>query len=255
MKKTIFILFFAILFSSLCFAVPPFQSSQTNLNTLTIIYPKNEYYKVNTSINIHLHVYNSTGFLLTNVSTSCFIHIYDKKNNHIVQSNLSFDTNQVDFFYSLNGSLLQDRSIYPYLVECKNNKESGFVSTSFEVTTDGNIPKQPGSVLAIIIFLPMLFGFILLFGAINLNDEHKILKEILFFLMPICFWVSLHMGIAALVEFYKFEALQNIIGDTINWSGLLFWLLIGYYAIYILYTVFSYLFDMKKKKKMERENE
>lgn len=104
--------------------------------------------------------------------------------------------------------------------------------------------------IAAIILLPMLFAFLLLIGAINLNEEHGALKVTMFLLAPIFFWTSLHFGVLSIIQYYDFPALENILGTTVWWSGLLFFGIVSYFMIYFIYKAFQ-VAAQKKKERLE----
>jgi hypothetical protein len=90
-------------------------------------------------------------------------------------------------------------------------------------------------IIGAIILIPMLLSFIFLFGSWALGDEHDMLKIFLFLLSMIPFYTSLHFGLVSIIKFYNFEELQNAIGSTVWWSGLVFGLIVTYFMIYLLY--------------------
>lgn len=109
-------------------------------------------------------------------------------------------------------------------------------------------PKRDYMVIAAIIIIPMLFGLFLILAANGLGDDHVVLRLFLFLLSPIMFIVSLHFGVAALIEFYNFESLQNIIGDTVYWFGLVFGVIVVYFIIYLFIKMVRNIAEEKKEK-------
>ena len=233
-------LFFIVLF----LLVVPFSFADkiTQLpsaeNTLTISYPKNEYYLINSPSTLDFHVFNSTAYLLTNLTTSCNIHIYNETGDHLLEEYLNFDKDEMDFFIDLPSNIYQRQEVYSYLLSCNNSNEAGFVSTSFEINTDSP-DNSAGIFLIIIILLPMIFGFFLLLGSFFLSEDHNILKIFLFLLSLITFFASFHAGLISIIRFYNFTEMENFIGDTTFWIGLTFAVIMIYFIIYLIVKMFD----------------
>lgn len=160
-NKIKIIIGFMILFSifSSSYAQPPFlQEADSDLE---IFFPKIFHYPQNAEIYLHFHVVNSTLSIMTNETTDCFIHVYDNLGAHIVEDNLSFSENGIDFEIDFNQT--QRIGEYGYIVQCENDEdERGIVSTQFFVTKSGKDESiNSGTLLTTIPFL--LFFMILWF--------------------------------------------------------------------------------------------
>lgn len=103
-------------------------------------------------------------------------------------------------------------------------------------------------ILAAIILLPMLLGFVLLFASFFLGDDHSVLKIFLFLLTPVTFWMSLNMGMASVVKYYDFPEMEVMLGRTGYWTGMIFFILIFYYFIYMLIKAAAVAAQKKKEK-------
>ena len=91
-------------------------------------------------------------------------------------------------------------------------------------------------ILAAIILLPMILAIMMLIASATLDgEEHPALKVALFLLSIIPFFASMHFGMLSVVKFYDFPELQNAIGDTTYWVGIMFFILITYFIIYLFY--------------------
>ena len=102
-------------------------------------------------------------------------------------------------------------------------------------------------IIAAIIILPLLFGLILLLSSAFLSDKHPALKISLFLLSIVTFWVSLHFGLLGVVKFYDFPELENLIGTTTYWSAFVFFVIMSYFAIYLIYLIFIGLSKRKRE--------
>lgn len=105
-------------------------------------------------------------------------------------------------------------------------------------------------VLAIIILLPLIVGITLLFGAAQMGNKHAPLKIFMYLLVPVFFWISLNIGMIATVKFFDFPELQEYIGWVTWVTGILFGVLIAYWAIYFIYVAFN---AHREKKQEELE--
>lgn len=105
-------------------------------------------------------------------------------------------------------------------------------------------------VLAAIILIPLLMGFIVMFAAFSLGEDHNALRIFLFLLTSVMFITSLNYGMLAIVKYYNFPELQNAIGSTTYWFGWVFAVLILYFMIYFIYKI-TLAVNENKKSKME----
>jgi hypothetical protein len=103
-------------------------------------------------------------------------------------------------------------------------------------------------IVAAIILIPLIFSFILLFGAGSMSDEHTVLKISLFLLSIIPFFVSAHFSVLSLIEYYDFPELQTVIGSTVYWIGMVLFVIFIYFLIYILYIAIHQAAQNKKAK-------
>jgi hypothetical protein len=106
-------------------------------------------------------------------------------------------------------------------------------------------------IIAAIILLPMLLSLIMLVGAATLGEKHSALRISLFLLSVVPFFASMHFGLVSLVEFIPgFTVMQELIGDTSYWVGIVFFILISYFILYMIYSLFT---GMNEKKKEDLE--
>lgn len=103
-------------------------------------------------------------------------------------------------------------------------------------------------IIAAIILIPILLGVFCLVGAISLSDEHTALKIGLFLMSFVTFFGSLWFGGIAVVEVYDMPALQDVIGTTVFWMAILFFMLVSYFMIYMIYVSMKAAAQEKKNK-------
>lgn len=125
----------------------PIQLSEASLKELTIINPKIEILKQGEPVSFYFHVFNSTGGLIKNNQTTglnCSFHFYNTSGVHLVETPLTWDSNGLEMEYILNPSLINKSGTYPYIVWCNSTAETGYLSTSFDVTETGKAENYSG---------------------------------------------------------------------------------------------------------------
>lgn len=194
MKKThiINILIIFIVLSVFAYAVPPQTPVNTDLPTLNIEYPKQDFFFNNKNITLHFHIYNSTSYILNDTDVDCLIHVYNSVGSHIVEENLTFDENEVDFYVNISTSLLNNTN-YAYIIHCNSTQgEAGFLSTSFYVKNENETNNPEFLFISVIITVLVIIG-ILIFLYMAIDESHLPLKAIIYFsilsmgLVPITF--------------------------------------------------------------------
>lgn len=237
MKKTILTLFFFfLLVVPLVIAPPPQADISLVVPALTIIYPPQSYFLYGEDLTLHFHVYNSTNQLQTNTSTTCLIHVDNVTGGAVFDEELVFNGNDVDF--NLN---VQEDEVsfgeYAYLVQCGNGIEYGFLSTSFVVAKSNPTVNQ--FPLIAIIFIPLVFGLLLLIGVSSLDSgDHSIIKIFMlilsFLTVPLSYWIAM----TVMIEYYPtFTSMQDVIGDQVFWVTILLVMIFTYFIIYSIYKM------------------
>ena len=175
-KLLLLCLIFVFLLSFVALAAPPFQqSAEVTGNQILISYPKTDYFEAQTNFTLHFHVFNSTGFALNTTSTSCTIHLYDSMDAHVLKTIMPFD-DEFDYEVRLNTTIISREGIYPYIVQCSNSEQAGFVSGAFEVSNQARSKSiNRERVFASVVGLGILALFFLFF-AFKLEEEHFLLK-------------------------------------------------------------------------------
>lgn len=236
-------MYYVVLFFLLVLTVsaqPPLLEEQiSGDNTLQIAYPKLPYAELDKGFKFHFHVFNSNGTLQTNATTDCLFHLYNRSGSHIVETWLNFDTNMVDFEYTLSSADWHGLGVYSYIVQCNQSEggEDGWASVNFEVTKNGLEKREPGGMIAVTILLPILLSIILLVGAVSLGDSHHAFKIFLFIFAFIPLFSSFHIALISSVRFYYFPVLENFIGTTTYWISVMLFAIISYFVIYAFIVI------------------
>lgn len=109
--------------------------------------------------------------------------------------------------------------------------------------------KESGNmVIAIIILLPMILAGVLIVAAVNMSEEHAPLKIFLFLLCSVLFMTSMHFSMIAIIKYYDFPELQNLIGSTTYWFGWVLGIIISYFVIHVLYGLFMNYRENEKQR-------
>jgi hypothetical protein len=136
----IFVFIFSLFFLSLVSAQPPFQ--QTQDAGIIIEVPVIETIENSQDFEFHLHAHNFTDGLLLrdDVIDFCTLHIYNNDGNHLVQQNMTFNSNDIDFELDVLGGNFSRNGMYAALMYCEvTGVIGGFFEFSFEVTPTGLI--------------------------------------------------------------------------------------------------------------------
>ena len=105
--------------------------------------------------------------------------------------------------------------------------------------------------LAALMLSPLILGFLLLWWASSLTDEHTILKTFLQMFTFVAFFLSMYLA-SVMVDMYlsDYGALVSAITLSVFVAGAIFFILVCYYAIWLTREVFE---AMAQKKKEEEE--
>lgn len=248
MKRAI--IFFLVLLCLVCSvtAVKPTPAVLTTGGQLYIVESGITTFKYNYDHTFDFHVFNSTAGVVRNSTAECNFHMYNRSGAHIVDKHkMDVDANGEDFKYYYNSSfkLINQPGTYSYIVWCINNgtgvtKEAGFTQAQFYVTVTGEQAPDDLTPIAMLMLLPLVFGFLLIKGAFGLDPvKHSAIKIFLFLsslLTPIASaWYAMDM----LYQYY-FDTLviENVARDV--WYGTVgLYLLLAYFILYWMYCNFK----------------
>ena len=247
-KQRIGLCIFFILISSLVVL-----SVQTQINiqeptaAITIVYPKSICFPQATNVVMSFDVLNSNYSRLTNTSVDCRYWAVNSVGAGVANGNL-FYNGTVDYWnFVLSKTNTANIGDYFFYVHCNSTaKEKGYISSSYEVSANGNCKEVTGQPLAVIILIPLLIGIFFLIISITLGDDHTGFKLVLLLGSFMPFFSAFHMATVVVVEYYHFEALQNVIGTTVYWFGLILAVIFFYFLIYIFYTAINMAAEDKK---------
>ena len=173
------ILFSLILFStfSLVEAAPPIKQVTTIIDKgIEIEVPIMGTIQQNMPFKFHIHAHNATDGLLLrdDVIDYCNIHLYDPTTGgHLIEDNMSFDSNNMDWEYYVEGGNFTKIGQYAILFYCEVSDEiGGFFEYPFFITVEGITLDEVSTDLNttyIWIILVLLYG-IAFIGFFGKND-------------------------------------------------------------------------------------
>ena len=112
-------------------------------------------------------------------------------------------------------------------------------SYDFKITNTGLEATNYNAILiCALILIPMLLALVLIIGGFVLDDEHNPLRIFLFLLSIILFFVSLNIGVVGINTVYSIPILEDLLGSTVYWVGVVLFAILSYFAIWMLYKVF-----------------
>ncbi len=101
-----------------------------------------------------------------------------------------------------------------------------------------------------VILIPIFMGLFFLIGSFTLSEQHAAFKIFLFLLSMGTFFTSLHFAMLNVVKFMDFPDMQNLIGSTTYWFGMIFVVIVTYFIIYLFYLLVHEA-AQKRKEKLE----
>lgn len=172
------------------------------------------------------------------INSSCAINIYNSTG--IVQTG---NMSQTNLLYSYDAGMLPN-GLYSASIVCTQNVTQFVGECKFTVSAgDDNM------LLGAIVLLPMLLAFLMIVGAVTLdNEKHAALKIGLFLLSMLPFIVSVNYGVIALNYLYTMPALIENMSGTVFWFALIFFVLLFYFMIYAFYAIMEHIAQKKKEK-------
>lgn len=225
-----------LLMISIAQAAPPgLQENPVYTTGLEIIYPQNPAFKQGENFALHFHIANITnGMPIDPSSVSCYIHVYNGSDSHVLQKNLTIDSNGLELTTgTLNSTYSKTIGVFPYLVNCNNSASSlgGFVSTTYEITADGRYYTENSSALPFIVYLLGVVGIFFWFGSMIKEDE---LGQALKLLMNLAGLAMLIIGAGYLmVTMQTLGVSQESYNLAFTIYNIILWILVFIIAIFL----------------------
>jgi len=238
------ILFFILIIS--VYGIKPQSSLGAETPSLQVEFIQHDHFDKETDIRLGFHVFNSTAHTLYNTSVICVVHLTNST-GHEIQNGVMHSEDEI-FFQDIDSSNMTDHAI-TYLVHCNDtiSKQAGFVSNSFVILEyEPFLSLINSSPLVVFPLIPLILGLFFLIGAVTLSDDHVPLKIALFLLSIPTFFVSMNIASVILSKYYGFSSLGDLLGETTQWVGIMFGVLVIYFLIYLFYTVINIAAEKKE---------
>lgn len=166
----------------------------------------------------------------------------------IVCSNFTYSIIKENGTIIINGGNLTQLNGSIYFFTFNESKGSYIIQLCDDSTREIVVKGEDNMIIGIIMLIPLILGIIFLVGSATLSEEHAALKIFLFLLSIITFFVSLHFGMIAIVEFFQVDALQNAIGSVVYWFGITFGVIVTYFIIYLFFKLVHAVAQKKEEK-------
>lgn len=209
---TTFFLLNVLMFSfNMVSAVPPTTTQFIGNNGLDIQGNIFDYYKINTSSELHIYVFNiSSGEILTNETTKCEVELTDKTGTVLLSGSPVGDEDH--FLMTRNESVVTKVGIYGVSIICNSSGVGGYKTAFFEATTTGNAP--PGDVVILGFIIIMLTIFI--FMTVYLVRAVGLMIEASFDVLDIAYAWGLYFGLLGVNLFAGIYLGDVIVNNFLN---------------------------------------
>jgi len=153
----VFVLMFLILSVGMVGAVPPVTTEFVGNEGLDIQANVLDYYKINTSAELHIHIFNiSNGGILTNTSVDCSAELTDKTGAVVFSGNPA--PHDDHFLIMRNSSVVTEVGVYGLTIVCNSSGVGGAKTSFFEATANGEAPADSLIVVAFCLVLLLILS-------------------------------------------------------------------------------------------------
>lgn len=247
-KKYLVIFCLFLLILPIVSSIPPVIQASEGDSYINIIYPKDEFYRLNSTFNMYFHATNLSEYL-NNSQYSCIMHIYDTQNTPIYYIDSVKASDKWDVYFPINKSVTKNIGTVIYNVGCNTSRQIGFLSDNFKITVDSEEKSTASHVLlGVIILIPLIFGLLLLIGSMALGDDHTALKWFSYLMIPIFLVMSYNNAMIVINSYIGNNRLQELIATQNRWLMVLFGVLLTYVIIYFIFKMLEYAAKNKKER-------
>ena len=253
MKRIIYSIVLIVLLATMASSTPPTGLFEQQTNDLIIISAHPNIVKYQDNVELYFHVYNSSSAKLNNSQTNCSIHLYNISNGvHLYEQTLGkHSTTEWEFVLS-NWTVFHTGE-YHYIIECANvgltPATTGFLRNGFVISKTGeNITWENYIVGAIVILLPLLLSFLFLYATLALSEEHTVVKIFMSLLSFVSGVFSFALAITVVNKYYTWTELTNQLSIGLWTTGILFFVLLAYWLIYLIRLVIKSIAEAKAER-------
>lgn len=231
------------------------QTVQNNFYTsspsLTIVYPKYEFYPEQTDVILNFDVLNSSYSRLDNTTATCLFVAVDGTGHPVIYDNLSYSS----YWYHPLNTTYTKIGKYNYYVHCKDLLEEGYVSGSFKVTADGEEERSNNAAdatvpLAVVIFILAITGVLFALPLVIPKFAENKYADLV--LKRCCWLIAIYLmtlNSAIMATLVSFAGI-NLTSEMFRYLWLFAW---GGY-VFMIFLVFKTFTDTLAMWKLDKHN-
>lgn len=136
-KKGLIPFFFILLFSISIYAAPSQTLQDVTGEGYELQIADLDVLKTNTKYEFGVHVYNGSNGRPIVEDTTCYLFVYNSSLDQIATTQTNNVNNQFNYNLSLPATTFNQEGKYPYVFQCNNSKQGGFISGNYIVNTEG----------------------------------------------------------------------------------------------------------------------
>lgn len=251
MRKILLISVMVLLCLQLILAVSPFVQDSSDVQAITIAYPKYLSIKQNNSFEFNFQVYNLTS-QMNNVTTNCTLHLYDLNGSHLANEKALYDNSDNDFSVTLNYNNFTRIGTHSYRITCQAPGEIGFVSNSIEVNKIGIDSTQTrNDTIRSGIYFILALSAIFFFAFIFLDTNIAALRWTFFILFILFVVIGVNMVSITLYNEMGNTHIAAIFDQLAAASYYFYWFIGGILLIIWVLTAVASLADRKNMKQAQ----
>jgi hypothetical protein len=200
---------------------------------------------------LRVQVFNESGARLIGSNVSCSYSAYNGTGGAVASGSMA--ASGTDYSATIGAGNTSGVGRYPFIVNCVGAGVGAYVNSYFVVSPEGVYNEDYTdnlSIVAVVILLPFLLAFIMLFGAATLDpEEHPALKIGLFLGSIIPFYLSVWFGLEALGHFYAATGVADALANGTSWMVISLGLvLIFYFVVFFIYKSMHMMAQQKEER-------
>ncbi len=254
MRITTKLIFFFLLISLMAPAVPAPPTPQSQdaeaIIGLDIYTPQNIYYKHQRNFTMIFYVHNASGYMEKNTEHDCLFHLVNETGQQIIEQYLTRDADGHQSSIVIDEALLPFTGLYTYDIYCNSTEgEYGWTTTSVTINNEGTQPLDDFNREAVIIFIPLFLGFLLIIGAWSItSQDHIALKYGLFLMSLTTPLMSFSLGSSSISEWGDYGAFLENVSYQSYILGIFLAFILMYFMVYLFYQMIHNAAQNKKER-------
>lgn len=249
MKKYI-LMIFMILLTTFVYAKPVEVIQESQPGSLSIAFPSDTNFQINSPFKIHFHLYNSTGSLvLLDQGEYCTFHLYNNTNNHILEENLTLDSNQID--YHTSEITISEKGDYPFLLFCDTTlSQDGFIASEIRISEDGQEHDDSSVFIAVAVLIIGSIALMFTFST-SLSGDEVWMQPLKILINMVSLFLIL-VGLGWGLQILKYQTLLS--GSVINMISTIYFAILFvvipillFFLVRFIYELMNFMQDLQGK--------